>query len=84
MLGLSSVGLSTKAGKRTVGFMGVGFKAVYKRYARVTVSDGTWCFEFNQGASGNSGAGWVLLPRWAEDQAAGGKEKGQIPSNTKP
>ena len=26
VLGLSSVGLSTKAAKRTVGFMGIGFK----------------------------------------------------------
>ena len=36
MLGLASVGLSTKGtaagggGRRTIGFMGVGFKAVYK------------------------------------------------------
>ncbi|CAJ1356477.1 unnamed protein product [Effrenium voratum] len=43
VLGLSSVGLSTKGDgggqKRTIGFMGIGFKAVYKRYARVVVHD---------------------------------------------
>jgi len=37
VLGLSSVGLSSKAG-RTIGFMGIGFKAVYRRFARVVVS----------------------------------------------
>jgi hypothetical protein len=77
-LGLSSVGLSTKGGaggsKRTVGFMGIGFKAVYKRFAQVTISDGTWHFEFLEGGSGGgssaSGSGWVLLPRWVERAAA--------------
>lgn len=29
--GLASVGMSTKTTKRAVGFMGVGFKACYKR-----------------------------------------------------
>ena len=33
--GLASVGMSTKAGKRAVGFMGIGFKACHKRFARV-------------------------------------------------
>ena len=37
VIGLASVGLSTKGAntdepKRTIGFMGVGFKAVYKRW----------------------------------------------------
>jgi hypothetical protein len=81
-LGLSSVGLSTKGGagnsKRTVGFMGIGFKAVYKRFGRVTISDGTWHFEFLEGGGGSNGggggSGWVLLPRWVESEtrAAGG------------
>eukprot|EP00962_Isochrysis_galbana_P025644 scaffold7932_cov112-Isochrysis_galbana.AAC.4 len=30
--GLASVGMSTKAAKRAVGFMGVGFKACHKRW----------------------------------------------------
>ena len=41
VLGLCSVGLSTKqlSGKKSIGFMGIGFKAVYKRFRKVTVSD---------------------------------------------
>ena len=44
VLGLASVGLSTKgaSGKRTIGFMGIGFKAVYKRYKTVKVFDDTF------------------------------------------
>ena len=28
--------------------MGVGFKAVFKRFSRVTVSDETWAFRFER------------------------------------
>ena len=46
-LGLSSVGLSSKTGeKRTIGFMGIGFKSVYKRFARVVIYDEKWKFMF--------------------------------------
>ena len=50
VLGLSSVGLSTKSllrddgAGRSIGFMGIGFKAVYRRFRRVTVSDRVWRF----------------------------------------
>ena len=47
VLGLASVGLSTKTG-RTIGFMGVGFKAVYKRFSRVSISDAIWRFRFER------------------------------------
>jgi len=73
VLGLASVGLSTKTAestKRTVGFMGIGFKAVYKRFARVVVSDATWRFCFEEPVAGNSDAltkpahAWVMEPKW--------------------
>eukprot|EP00929_Paragymnodinium_shiwhaense_P058034 TRINITY_DN29073_c0_g1_i1.p1 TRINITY_DN29073_c0_g1~~TRINITY_DN29073_c0_g1_i1.p1 ORF type:complete len:2453 (+),score=733.32 TRINITY_DN29073_c0_g1_i1:150-7508(+) len=72
VLGLSSVGLSTKGDgqKRTIGFMGIGFKAVYKRFARVLIHDGMWRFAFEepQGAASQSDVskhfGWVLQPNW--------------------
>ena len=72
VLGLASVGLSTKgsdpaAPKRTIGFMGVGFKAVYKRYARVVVTDAQYGFTFQEPTTPDSnipGHGWVMLPRW--------------------
>ena len=48
VIGLSSVGLSTKTSKRTIGFMGIGFKAVYKRFHKVHISDGTFSFRFEK------------------------------------
>ena len=67
-LGLASVGLSTKSkSERTIGFMGVGFKAVYKRYAKVTVYDDTFCFRFEEPdkpAPMEPSHGWVLKPKW--------------------
>jgi hypothetical protein len=52
VLGLASVGLSTKSSgdKKKIGFMGVGFKAVYKRFSRVCVYDHIWSFCFEEPA----------------------------------
>ncbi|CAJ1413537.1 unnamed protein product [Effrenium voratum] len=79
VLGLSSVGLSTKGDgggqKRTIGFMGIGFKAVYKRYARVVVHDQLWRFTFEEAPHGSAAGkaagsyGWVLQPRWESPEA---------------
>ena len=68
VLGLSSVGLSTKSrnGKRTIGFMGVGFKAVYKRYSRVSIDDGTYRFTYQEPPNNKMGYGWVMLPMWQQ------------------
>jgi len=70
VLGLSSVGLSTKSrqGKRTIGFMGVGFKAVYKRYGQVTIDDGTYRFMYREPPNNQLGYGWVMLPFWKEKE----------------
>jgi hypothetical protein len=48
ILGLASVGLSTKATeeKKKIGFMGVGFKAVYKRFSSVLIYDHIWSLQF--------------------------------------
>ena len=76
VLGLSSVGLSTKSrqGKRTIGFMGVGFKAVYKRYARVSIDDGTYRFVYQEPPNNKLGYGWVMLPLWQQQQQQGVSE----------
>lgn len=65
VLGLSSVGLSTKSreGKRTIGFMGVGFKACYKRYNRVVINDGRYNFAYER-KQGDTGYAWVMQPTW--------------------
>lgn len=83
VLGLASVGLSTKGAdggnKRTIGFMGVGFKAVYKRFRRVVIHDHIWRFVFEEPKrpSGTSSAhtmsvvepehAWVMKPHWVSD-----------------
>ncbi len=74
VLGLASVGLSTKGvadgPKRTIGFMGVGFKAVYKRYASVQITDGRYGFRFTEPSSprpNEPSHGWVLQPAWVLD-----------------
>ena len=76
VLGLASVGLSTKSkAERTIGFMGVGFKAVYKRFARVTVYDSTWVFRFEEPATPppmEPTQSWVLKPRWAGVEGSAG------------
>ncbi|OEU14855.1 hypothetical protein FRACYDRAFT_262116 [Fragilariopsis cylindrus CCMP1102] len=70
LLGLSSVGLSTKSrqGKRTIGFMGVGFKSVYKRFAKVTIDDGTYNFVYEEPHNNRHGYGWVMLPMWQKQR----------------
>ena len=60
--GLSWVGLSGKFG-RTIGFMGIGFKAVYKRFTRVGVADQTWKFFFHEHL-GQADIDWEVLPVW--------------------
>ena len=71
VLGLSSVGLSTKSllsdgnAPRSIGFMGIGFKAVYRRFKRVTVSDGRWRFRYDEPRDrppGEPKHAWVLRP----------------------
>eukprot|EP00978_Attheya_sp_CCMP212_P009862 scaffold23476_cov53-Attheya_sp.AAC.5 len=68
VLGLSSVGLSTKSSgkQRTIGFMGVGFKAVYKRFSRVSIHDGTYSFRYEKPLSGAIHYGWVMQPMWVD------------------
>jgi len=71
--GLASVGMSTKVGKKAVGFMGIGFKACHKRFAHVVCSDAAWAFAFCEKTADRGAAegpplppsAWVLLPRWA-------------------
>ncbi len=61
-LGLSSVGLSSKTGeKRTIGFMGIGFKSVYKRFSRVVIYDEKWKFMFEdpKHAASSRGGGYI-------------------------
>ena len=73
VVGLSSVGLSTKAGRSAIGCMGIGFKAVFRRWSEVTVRDGRWGFRFEKHAKGRDSSlpdhAWVLLPQWVPPPA---------------
>ena len=61
VLGLSLVAHSGKQG-RTIGFMGVGFKAVYKRFDRARIVDDLWAFEFKRVGADDH---WKVLPTWS-------------------
>ena len=72
-----SLSFSPPQAERTIGFMGVGFKSVYKRYARVTVYDSTWVFRFEEPATPapmEPTQSWVLkvrccTPAWTRPAA---------------
>ena len=76
VFGLCSVGLSIKRG-RTIGFMGIGFKAVSKRFRRVRVADRTWSFSFEAPSPEEDNhrleLGWMVLPRWVEADTERGR-----------
>lgn len=62
-------GVSTKS-TNTVGFMGVGFKSVFKAYETVVVSSGDWQFQLSVPSDETFGArSWIgaVLPTWAPD-----------------
>ncbi len=69
---LASVGGSTK-GLTSIGFMGVGFKAVFARFRVARVSGSGWRFRFDvedqRGILGVTIPDWLdtLRPRWDED-----------------
>lgn len=69
ILGLASVGLSTKGveEKKKIGFMGVGFKAVYKRFSSVTIYDHVWNLQFQEPSVCpimEPSHSWVMKPSW--------------------
>ena len=61
--------------KRTIGFMGIGLKAVYKRFSRMLVRDGLWRFSFEEpsqkgkpcGVPATGSFGWVPQPQCCWD-----------------
>lgn len=75
ILGLASVGLSTKGTeeKKKIGFMGVGFKAVYKRFGSVTIYDHIWSLQFREPRcppAMEPSHSWVLKPNWLPEYPA--------------
>ena len=51
-------------------FSGIGFKAVYKRFEKVTIFDNIWSFQFEQPASTppmEPSFSWVLKPKWIRE-----------------
>ena len=70
--GIASLGASTK-GLAHVGFMGVGFKSIFARFRRVSVSGFGFRFKFDVGVHhgdlGQKNTQWfdTLLPHWDDD-----------------
>jgi len=70
VIGLCTKGVSSK-GAGTVGFMGVGFKAVFRSYETVRISSGEWNFYLKVDVTigeefGDKQRNWLgsVLPRW--------------------
>ena len=70
VIGLCTKGVSSK-GAGTVGFMGIGFKAVFRSYETVRISSGEWKFSLQVDISigkeyGNQSRNWLgaVLPKW--------------------
>ncbi len=66
---LCTRGVSTKS-TNTVGFMGVGFKSVFKAYEKVVVSSGEWKFQLSVPSDEMFGVRqWIgaVLPTWVAD-----------------
>lgn len=72
---VSKLGMSTKR-LDAVGFMGVGFKSVFKRFRRIEIADGALRMGFDLGydlgPKGDRHPRWVdtVLPRWSEHATA--------------
>lgn len=68
---LCTRGVSTKSVK-TIGFMGVGFKSVFKSFEKATISSGEWKFYLEVplkiGSRGDQQRNWIgcVLPRFDE------------------
>jgi hypothetical protein len=76
VIGLCTKGVSYK-GAGTVGFMGVGFKAVFRSYQTVKISSGDWRFFLKVGITigteyHNQNRNWLgaVLPSWDASIAA--------------
>ena len=57
---LSKIGLSTK-GFHSIGFMGIGFKSVFKRFQTVQIRDKNYQFSYDVTCGKNIG---MVLPQW--------------------
>ena len=69
-------GVSTK-GAATVGFMGIGFKSVFRSFERAEISSGPWRFALTVANRkghrfGDNQRDWIgaVLPEWDENVAA--------------
>jgi len=63
---ICSVDRSTKDAETHTGFMGIGFKAVFKLSNAPHVFSGPYRFRFSPDGYGPDDWGWVLVPRWVE------------------
>ena len=64
---ICSVDASTKDAETHTGFMGIGFKAVFKLSQAPHVFNEPYRFHFSPDASDPNDWGWILVPKWVED-----------------
>lgn len=63
---ICSVDASTKDAETHTGFMGIGFKAVFKLSQAPHVFNEPYRFRFSPDASNPNDWGWILVPKWIE------------------
>lgn len=63
---ICSVDDSTKDVEKHTGFMGIGFKAVFKISDKPHIVNLHWQFYFSRDESNKSDWGWILIPKWLD------------------
>ena len=76
---ICSIDDSTKDAEKHTGFMGIGFKAVFKLSTSPFIFSPPWQFRFSPDGFPIDDWGWILIPRWVDTIPAeiGGVQKGK-------
>jgi len=67
---LCSVGDTAKSAEKHIGFMGIGFKSVYKFASAAFLRSGPFSFCFKPENFQGDGFGWIMVPAWCDEQPA--------------
>jgi len=67
---ICSIDTSTKDAEKHTGFMGIGFKAVFKLSTSPLIFCPPWQFYFSQRESQPGDWGWILIPHWIDSLPA--------------
>ena len=66
---ICKVGRSSKTAKESIGYLGVGFKAVFLISKKPEIYSGPWKFKFDQDHWKNTKLPWQIIPIWNENSS---------------